>query len=277
MGKTAVWSLVLVGLLVTGCDDGDRTLADGNNDRFIAGERTAEKAGNCAPLQGFFSELLSLTNQARAEVKVPPLRFSFQLGQSAQRGAADLAVQDFFSHVGEDGSTYVFRIDATGYSAGAVGENLIAGYETAAQAFDGWMNSESHRQNILHRGFSEVGFGVFDTTGKSTYGRYWVQHLGRPQTGASEGGVYIPEHCGWPVAGAEADLAQGIQATVPVNVLAARVAGVVHGAEAGAGVGAEPVPEPTVIFGLVALTGLLWREARLAEKQRESVKKLDGK
>ncbi|MEL6900628.1 MAG: CAP domain-containing protein [Cyanobacteria bacterium J06606_4] len=269
MGKTAVWGLVLIGLLMVGCDKGDRTLKNSHHHRLTTGETSEQTDSRCAPLREAFSELLTLTNQARAAVKAPPLRFSFQLGQSAQRYAEELAVQDFFSHEGKDGSTYLSRIEATNYAAVAAGENLIAGYETAALAFDGWMNSEAHRKNLLKEGFSEVGFGVFDTTGESTYGRYWVQHLGRPEAGPSEGGIYVPERCGLPVAGAEADLAQGLRATVPVNVLAAGVAGVVYGAETSA----ESVPEPAVIFGLFALTGLLWRERKLATKQREPVKK----
>ena len=158
-------------------------------------------SGECAHLGDFFSELLYLTNKARKDAGLKPLRISYPLGQSAQDYAEELATQNFFSHRGKDGSTLSSRVEATGYDFAAAGENIAAGQQTAQAVFDGWMSSAGHRKNILAADYTEVGFGMFDATGSSDYGKYWVQNFGNPDERSSSEGVYIPSSCSARVAG----------------------------------------------------------------------------
>lgn len=284
MRKKAFCGLALMGLLLTGCG-GEKGGSASNRDNPAGSAATEEtSADSCSSLQGFFSELLNLTNAARADVGAPSLKFSFQLGQSAQAYAEDLATQDFFDHKGKDGSTYISRIAATGYRSTALGENLVAGYNTAAGAFSGWMNSDTHRDNLLHKNFTEVGFGMFDATGESTYGRYWVQHLGRPASDSvSDERAFIPNSCGLPVAEADSAsmpsavaarsnvdpspkpfdpkvLPKSVQTSsktgvLPVNALATKVASLASQGAAGS----ASVPEPAMAVGLMALGAVLIR------------------
>jgi len=257
--KTTLCGLAFAGLMLTGCGSEGESAVNGDRQTNLSGEAASAIAADCTSLQSIFSDLLALTNSARSEAGVPDLKFAFQLGQSAQAYAEDLATQDFFAHKGLDGSTYTSRIAATGYRSTSVGENLIAGYTTAAQAIQGWLNSPTHRANLLHESFTEVGFGMFDATGDSTYGRYWVQHLGKPAGDAvSDERAYIPQSCGLPVADMTgSSLPQAVaarsstlgSASLPVNALALQVASIVDQEAAGA---AESVPEPTVVVGLAA-------------------------
>ena len=194
MKWTALWSLMLTGAMLTSCGGESGGGGQVSSDRKSAAPAIEVSTnGACTPLNSFFSELRNLTNAARAEKGTAPLSFSLQLGKSAQDYAEDLATQNFFSHNGKDGSTFSSRIKATGYTGSKVGENLVAGSYTAQEAFSDWMDSDSHRNNLLSPAFTEVGFGMYDTTGDSNYGRYWVQHLG---SGNSQGGIYIPDDCG---------------------------------------------------------------------------------
>ncbi|MGB3789916.1 MAG: CAP domain-containing protein [Phormidesmis sp.] len=275
MRWTTLLSLVVIGLVATGCGSGSEESAQNTNKQPTPKAQPALKVSNsCAPLSSFFSELLNFTNQARAEVDADPLSFSFQLGRSAQAYAEDLATQNFFSHSGKDGSTFKSRIAATGYDFENAGENLVAGSNyTAENAFNAWMNSsEGHRENLLSKSFTEVGFGLFDATGSSTYGRYWVQHLGTPESGQSKGGVYIPDDCGLVTAnasvvdGASAVAGRSIfgnqgnstSGTMPVNLLASKVETIVPQHSNGA----EDVPEPGLMMGLGVLGMALWRTER---------------
>jgi uncharacterized protein YkwD len=52
------------------------------------------------------------------------------------------------------------RVRASGYVPFTWGENIAAGYPTAAEAMAGWMSSEGHRDNILGPQFTEIGLGV---------------------------------------------------------------------------------------------------------------------
>lgn len=199
MKLTAWWSVALISLALTSCGSGSsvsqRQPLSGDNLQF-EGQLVVAVGSDCTQLDRFFSELMTLTNQARHDHGLPPLTFSYQLGQAAQSYAEDLATQNFFSHTGKDGSTFGSRIGATGYRYSAAGENLAAGHTDALSVFQGWMNSEGHRANILNERFTEVGFGLFDSTGSSDFGLYWVQSFGKPQGGSTRAEAYIPASCG---------------------------------------------------------------------------------
>ena len=192
----------------------------GGNTASGSGIEVSTGSGDCAYLNDFFSELLNLTNEARRKEGLKPLRSSYLLGQSAQKYAEDLATQNFFSHQGKDGSTPSTRMAATGYDFAAAGENIAAGQRTARTVFQGWMNSDGHRKNILAADYTEVGFGLFDATGSSDYGQYWVQNFGKPDGGSSREGVYIPSSCGLRIANAtEGDSkVAGISIRKPLSV-----------------------------------------------------------
>lgn len=285
--RRMVWcSFAVVGLALTGCggDGSSQSPVSNDSDRAPAQEVSAI-SGSCAQLGGFFDELLTLTNQARQNAGMDDLRFSYQLGQAAQGYAEDLATQNFFSHTGKDGSTLRSRIDATGYDYDAAGENLAAGQTAASSVFQGWMASDGHRANILQKDFTEVGFGLFDTTGSSDYGLYWVQNFGKPQGGNSQSGVYIPDDCGFSTASSalsQESAVAGISitrdlsgfdsrtlpgtfqsgstlqplgaGTIPVDVLASALSGKVQFDGA-----AESIPEPAAVLGLSTLGLILWR------------------
>ena len=53
------------------------------------------------------------------------------------------------------------------------GENLAYGFETAESVVDAWMNSESHRDNILYPDFKEIAIAIYVVDG--TY--YWAQEM----------------------------------------------------------------------------------------------------
>ena len=104
---------------------------------------------------------------------------------AAARGHSnDMAINDFFSHTGSDGSSPWDRIERQGYSLASGGENIAAGYSTPASVMDGWMNSPGHRANILNCGFTEIGIGyayLADDTGSVNYHHYWTQDFATPR------------------------------------------------------------------------------------------------
>jgi uncharacterized protein YkwD len=63
------------------------------------------------------------------------------------------------THTGSDGSNAGTRIARAGFAAGAWGENVAAGYGSAASVVTGWMGSTGHRENILNGAFTQIGVG----------------------------------------------------------------------------------------------------------------------
>jgi hypothetical protein len=131
-----------------------------------------------APASQYDTELLSLTNAERQKAGLPALKLSSQLGQAAQNHAKDMAINNYFSHTGLDGSQPSERAAAVGYSYSYVGENISAGRTIPSDTIQGWMNSQGHRENILNPNYTEIGFG-YAYSKYSQYRHYWVQVFGK--------------------------------------------------------------------------------------------------
>jgi uncharacterized protein YkwD len=64
-----------------------------------------------------------------------------------------------------------------GYSGSPRGENIAAGYGSAAAVVAGWMASTGHCQNIMNAAFRSAGVG-YATGASSQYGTYWTMNFG---------------------------------------------------------------------------------------------------
>src|SRR5207302_652516 len=103
-----------------------------------------------------------------------------------------MANADFFAHDGPDGSTPQSRQQAAGYTNAVVwGENIAAGQPDPQAVMTAWMNSPGHRANILFRGFTEIGIGVYSAPG-TRYGVYWTQEFGARSQGAGVPSTTVP-------------------------------------------------------------------------------------
>jgi Ca2+-binding RTX toxin-like protein len=92
-----------------------------------------------------------------------------------------MALQDYFSHTGKDGSTAATRSKKVGYEAYYLGENIAAGYSTPQSVVQGWINSSGHRANLLNVNYTELGVGyefLSNDTGSVNYYHYWTQVFG---------------------------------------------------------------------------------------------------
>lgn len=105
------------------------------------------------------SNLLDITNQKRANNDAQSLEISPQLTEAAQAKAEDMAQRNYWSHVTPDNEQPWVFIEATDYQYIKAGENLAYGFLTSEQTINGWMNSPTHRDNMLDQSFQEVGFG----------------------------------------------------------------------------------------------------------------------
>lgn len=119
------------------------------------------------------SSLLSATNAQRANNGSPALSSNGLLSAAAQAKANDMVARDYWSHNTPDGQEPWIFIDAQGYNYTKAGENLAYGFSTSSETVIGWMNSPSHKANLLDTAFSEVGFGFansanFVGTGEET-------------------------------------------------------------------------------------------------------------
>jgi uncharacterized protein YkwD len=103
--------------------------------------------------------LLQLINQQRAKAspRCKALNASPQLQAAADRHAKDLATNGWRNdHNDSDGTLAEQRIDQAGYDWSAYGENQ--GQASSAQgAVNGWLNSPSHKANMLDCAMTDAG------------------------------------------------------------------------------------------------------------------------
>jgi len=117
--------------------------------------------------------LLLETNRRRDISKIDDLKINKKLSEAAQDKAEDMVEKDYWSHLTPDGDSPWTFVDEAGYEYSRAGENLAYGFSNSEQVIAGWMNSQSHKENMLDDGFSEVGFGFansqnFEGNGKNT-------------------------------------------------------------------------------------------------------------
>ncbi|MEG4292700.1 CAP domain-containing protein [Microcoleus sp. C2C3] len=145
---------------------------------IFTGERSASQTAPSPTNQNFIYRVLELTNIERSKLSLSPLTFNTQLLNAAANHSQNMALQDFFSHTGKDGSSLGSRISATGYQFSAAAENIAAGSSTPEQVVSSWMNSSGHRANILNPNLKEIGIGYYflaDDTGSVNFNHYWTQ------------------------------------------------------------------------------------------------------
>jgi uncharacterized protein YkwD len=104
--------------------------------------------------------LLKHTNQERADSGQDALRFDRELTKAAQLKADDMATRDYWSHDTPDGKKPWVFINKAGYDYAKVAENLAYGFGSSDSTISGWMNSPTHKANLLDSSLSDVGFGI---------------------------------------------------------------------------------------------------------------------
>lgn len=124
------------------------------------------------------AEIIRSVNGEREKLGLAPLTRSAELCRLADQHAERMIAGDFFSHTDPfSGANLAARARKRGYAFFKVGENLGAIQRDPADVMKDWMESPSHRANILDPDFTEIGVSVRDG---GRYGRYWVQEFGRP-------------------------------------------------------------------------------------------------
>ncbi len=103
--------------------------------------------------------LYELHNDERASHNLGSLRVNTALVDSANKKAAAMLASDCWSHYCPNGESPWQFFDEAGYGYVYAGENLAEGFDDDAAVMNAWMNSPTHRANILKPEFDEIGIG----------------------------------------------------------------------------------------------------------------------
>lgn len=116
------------------------------------------------------SGILELVNQSRQQSGLNALKYSSKLQKAADIRAREIVT--LFDHTRPNGANCSTAVTDDGISFSAFGENIFmcsgVSNVTSKLIFDAWMDSPSHRENILREGFTDMCIGIY-SVGGSTY------------------------------------------------------------------------------------------------------------
>lgn len=105
------------------------------------------------------TNILNLINKERTSRGIPSLKVESDLNQAATLKSKDMINRGYFDHYAYGLSPWDF-ITISGYNYLYAGENLAMDFNTSEGLVKAWMNSPTHRDNILNPDFTETGVGV---------------------------------------------------------------------------------------------------------------------
>lgn len=106
------------------------------------------------------SNVVKLVNEARTENGLVPLKVSQKLTDAATLKVEDMVAHHYFAHTSPSGLNPWHWFAQAGYDYKYAGENLAINFTTAEGEQKAWMNSPTHRKNILNANYQEIGVAV---------------------------------------------------------------------------------------------------------------------
>jgi hypothetical protein len=101
-----------------------------------------------------------LTNEERQSQNLLALNTNPILNKAAEMKANDMATKGYFAHTSPEGKTPWYWLEQVGYKYQYAGENLAINFTDSKDVTVAWMNSPTHKANIVKDKYTEVGTGV---------------------------------------------------------------------------------------------------------------------
>jgi len=105
-------------------------------------------------------EILALTNEVRQQYGLPFVQEDLLLNKAAEEKAQDMFKNKYFSHYSPTGVSPWDWIDKSGYDYYYAGENLAMNFLDTEEVIKGWLNSPSHKENLLNKDYKDMGIAV---------------------------------------------------------------------------------------------------------------------
>ncbi len=114
-------------------------------------------ASNIAP-----EEIVRLTNLERKSQGLSEVHLDTKLSTAAMQKAADMVARDYWAHVSPIGTQPWYFVSNNGYAYKYAGENLARDFADPDSVVKAWMNSPTHRENLLSSRYQDIGVAVID-------------------------------------------------------------------------------------------------------------------
>lgn len=130
--------------------------------------------------------IVELTNAQRQSSGIGTLTYNAQLSEAAAAKANDMMSKGYWAHFGPNGEAPWGFILGAGYQYEYAGENLAKNFMDSGSVVNAWMQSESHRANILNNNYLDIGVAVVNGNLSGEDTTLVVQMFGSRSTIAGE-------------------------------------------------------------------------------------------
>ena len=142
---------------------------------------------NLTPARSFMALVLpsvldDLTNQNRQNAHLATLTVNPELNRVAELKAQDMAEKGYFAHVSPEGKTPWYWFNLVGYKYEYAGENLAVDFTDSTDVAIAWMNSPTHKANIVKNAYTEIGTGVATGTYQGNPTIFVAQVFAKPKS-----------------------------------------------------------------------------------------------
>lgn len=132
---------------------------------------TSDEDNTTSVLTADEKEIFDAINRAREEAGLASLKIDDDLQNICRIKAQEMVEKGYFSHQSPTYGSPFEMLKKEQISYKVAGEN-IAGNSDNKKAVDAWMNSESHKSNIINNSYNYTGVAVVNS---QKYGKIYVQ------------------------------------------------------------------------------------------------------
>lgn len=125
-------------------------------------------------------ELIRLTNVERQKRGLSPVSEDSRLNAAALEKAKNMFEENYWAHYSPSGKDPWGFINGAGYNFSYAGENLAKSFYASDEVVTAWMNSKTHKENILNRHYTNIGIAVLEGTLNGEKTTLVVQEFGKP-------------------------------------------------------------------------------------------------
>ncbi len=133
---------------------------------------TTQPSGSASYNKEFADKVIELVNAARAKEGLSPLTKDTTLTSLSNIRSKETAT--LFSHQRPDGTSWSTVLKQNNVSYTSAAENIAAGQNTPEAVVKEWMNSPSHRANIMNSKYNKIGVSCY-VDQNAPYRYYWEQ------------------------------------------------------------------------------------------------------
>lgn len=127
--------------------------------------------------------IITYTNEERIKAGGTTLTENTQLDEAAKLKLEDMFANNYWEHVAPTSGLQAWDfMKESGYTYQYAGENLAKGYHDSSSTVNAWMNSQTHKDNLLNQNYTDIGVAVGSGTLDGKPVTLVVQLFGKPAT-----------------------------------------------------------------------------------------------